>query len=87
MCGGECAPAAQQRARKGKGTARPTRATPFSLLNGGWFNAKAGDGGRNAGAPSKKSSGGQKRSNLTLDMKADVLDHLNKKMKPGAMAE
>ena len=33
------------------------------------------------------SGGCQKLSNLTLDMKADVLDHLNKKIKPGAVAE
>lgn len=84
ICGLKCLPAAQQPAGKGKGAAHRTRTTPLSSSNAGsTSSAKSG----NAGAPSKKSAGGQKRSNLTLNTKMDVLEHLGKKVKPSAVAE
>ena len=52
---------------EGKGTTRPARTTPLSSPNGGSSNAKAGDGGKNAGAPSKKLGEGQKRSNYDAE--------------------
>ena len=85
ICGLKCLPAAQQPAGKGKGAAHRKRTTPLSSSNAGSkSSAKSG----NAGAPSKKSAGGQKRSNLTLNTKMDVLDpRLGKKVKPSAVAE
>ena len=64
ICGLKCLPAAQQRAGKGKPAAHRRRTTPLSSSNAGsTFSAKSG----NAGAPSKKSAGGQTSSNLTLN--------------------
>ena len=84
ICGLKCLPAAQQPEGNGKGAAHRTRTTPLSSSNAGsTSSAKSG----NAGAPSKKSAGGQKRSNLTLNTKMDVLEHLGKKVKPNAVAE
>lgn len=57
---------------------------PLSSSNVGFTCGAKSD---NPGAPSKKSGGGQKRSNLTINMKMDVLEHLDKKMKPSAVAE
>ena len=70
--------------RQREGAAHRTRTTPLSSSNAGsTSSAKSG----NAGAPSKKSAGGQKRSNLTFNTKMDVLEHLGKKVKPSAVAE
>ena len=64
ICGLKCLPAAQQPAGKGKPAAHRRRTTPLSSSNAGsTFSAKSG----NAGAPSKKSAGGQTSSNLTLN--------------------
>ena len=84
ICDLKCPPAAQQPAGKVKGAAHRTRTTPLSSYNAGsTSSAKSGY----AGAPCKKSAGGQKRSNLTLNTKMDVLEHLGKKVKPSTVAE
>ena len=58
ICGLKCLPAAQPPAGKGEGAAHRTRTTPPSSSNAGsTSSAKSG----NAGTPSRKSVGGQKR--------------------------
>ena len=86
VCEGHCLPESQRRAEEGSKDARPSDDNSQTNCVPGASDDTTGD---KPGAPSKKAVGGQKLSNLSLNLKYDVLEFLqrNKKVKISAVAE